>query len=290
MEIRQLRYFLVVADELHFGRAAERLSIAQSAVSQQVRRLERELGVTLLDRTTRTVRLTDAGRRLVPYAERVLTDVDAARAALDDLRTERTGTVRLGTATGLGGRLDAILEHFARLAPHARLDLVTAPAADRVRRVRSGELDAALLRGEHHDTGLELLPLWRDPLVAALPARHPLAVRAAVDLADLAGLPLRIPSRARNPQLHDEVLARCAEAGSSPVLGPESTTDQDTLAAIGFGTPSWTVYYAPKAEQISAPGVVFRPLRPEPALHTYLAVRPDPPRAELRALVDACAR
>lgn len=289
VELRQLRYFLTLAEELHFGRAAERLNIVQSAVSQQLRRLERELGVDLFDRSTRTVRLTEAGHRLLPYAERVLADVDAARAAIDDLRTRRDGTVRLGTSTGLGSRLEALLARFRELAPEATLDLVTAPVADRLRRVRSGELDATLVRGEQRDAGLELLAVWHDPLVVALPARHDLAVRSRIELAALADLPLRLANRQRNPPLYDLVLDCCRRAGFSPTLGPEFTTDQDTLAAIGFGAPSWTVYYAAQAGQIAPPGVVFRPLAaPAPAMPTYLAVRPDPPRAELRALIEAC--
>ncbi|MGW1076682.1 LysR substrate-binding domain-containing protein [Streptomyces sp. NPDC002537] len=289
MEIRQLRYFLTVAEELHFGRAAERLHIVQSAVSQQVRRLERELDAELFDRTTRSVGLTEAGRRLLPHAREVLAAQTRARAAIDELRTERAATLRLGTSAGLGARLDAILADFARLAPEAQLELVTAPTEARLKGVRSGELDATLLRGERAGSGLEFLPLWQDPLMAALPARHDLAVRAEIDMADLAGLPLRLSSPSRNPALHDLVTECCREAGFEPVLGPEFTTAQDTLATIGFGKPSWTVFYAPHAEQLPVPGVVFRPLRnPAPVMRTYLAVRPDPPRAGLRALIEAC--
>jgi DNA-binding transcriptional LysR family regulator len=288
VEIRQLRYFLTVAEELHFGRAAQRLHIVQSAVSQQLRRLERELGVELLDRTTRTVRLTDAGRRLLPHAREVLAAVSRARAAVDGLRTERAGTVRLGTSAGLGARLDRILAEFALLAPEATIDLVTATTEERLRAVRAGELDAALLRGERDTPGLELLPLWRDELMVALPARHDLAVRREVDMAALAGLPLRLASRRRNPPLFDLVVGCCRRAGFEPTFGPEFTTDQDTLASIGHGPPSWTVFYAPQAEQLPVPGVVFRPLRqPTPVMRSYLAVRPDPPRAELRALIEA---
>jgi DNA-binding transcriptional LysR family regulator len=259
VELRQLQYFLTVAEELHFGRAAERLHIVQSAVSQQLRRLERELGLSLFERTTRTVRLTEAGRRLRPHAERILADVAGAQAALDDLRIARAATIRLGTSTGLGARLDAIFDEFSRRMPEARLDLVTASSTDRIRRVRSGDLDAALLRGLPDDADVKLIPLWRDPLVAAIPARHELAVRASVELAALAGLPLRLASRARNPQLHDLVLSCCQAAGFTPTFADEFTTDQDTLAAIGFGPPSWTVYYATQTIQIASPGVVFRP-------------------------------
>jgi DNA-binding transcriptional LysR family regulator len=288
VEIRQLQYFLTVAEELHFGRAADRLHIVQSAVSQQLRRLERELGVELFDRTTRTVRLTEAGRRLLPHAREVLAAVSRARAAVDGLRTERAGTVRLGTSAGLGARLDRILAEFARLSPRATIELVTGATEERLKAVRSGELDAALLRGERDTPGLELLPLWRDELMVALPARHDLAVRSEIDMAALVGLPLRLASRRRNPALFDLVVGCCRQAGFEPAPGPEFTTDQDTLATIGHGAPSWTVFYAPQAELLPAPGVVFRPLRhPTPVMRTYLAVRPDPPRAELRALIEA---
>jgi DNA-binding transcriptional LysR family regulator len=289
MEIRQLQYFVTVAEELHFGRAAERLHIVQSAVSQQLRRLERELRVDLFDRTTRTVRLTEAGRRLLPYAREILVLQDKARTAIDDLRTERTATLRLGTSSGLGARLDNVLAEFARRAPDARVELVTRSTTERLKLVRSGELDATLLRGERDERELEMLPLWADPLLAALPATHQLAVRAAVDLADLAALPLRLASRADNPTLHDLMVESCRAAGFEPTFGPEFTTVQDTLATIAYGSASWTVFYEPHAQQLPGPGVVFRPLRnPTPMMRTYLAVRPDPPRAELRALIDAC--
>lgn len=289
MEIRQLQYFLAVADELHFGRAAERLHIVQSAVSQQLRRLERELGVTLFERTTRTVRLTEAGRRLVPEAREVLDAVDRARSAIEDLRVERHDTVRLGTSDGLGVRLNDVLGEFTARADGCQLELVTAPTDERLKRVRRGELDATLVRGVADSSDLEFLELWNDPLMVALPARHDLAVRQAIDLADLAGLPLRISSRERNRALYDLVLESCRTAGFEPEFGPEFTSAQDTLAAIGFGVPSWTVFYAPHADQIPVPGVVFRALRnPTPTMRTYLAVRPDPPRSGLRALIDAC--
>jgi DNA-binding transcriptional LysR family regulator len=289
VELRQLRYFVVVAEELHFGRAAERLHIVASAVSQQVRRLEHELGVALFERTTRTVALTDDGRALLPHARRVLDGAAAVRIAADALRGDRAATVRLGTSTGLAGRLEAILTGFAERAPLARLELVTAPADERVRMLRGGALDAALLRAPGPDPTLDLLALWDDPLVVALPAAHPLAAGPAVEVAALRGLPLRLADRARNPPLHELVLRSCRAAGFEPTPGPAFTTDQDTLAAIGFGDPCWTVYYASQADRLAAPQVAFRPLTgPAPVMPTALALRREPPREQVRALIDAC--
>ncbi|MER5302629.1 LysR family transcriptional regulator [Streptomyces lasiicapitis] len=289
MELRQLRYFLTVAEELHFGRAAERLHIVQSAVSQQLRRLERELDAELFTRSTRVVRLTEAGHRLLPYAREMLALQARAREAVDELRAEQSATVRLGTSSGLGARLDSVLTAFTRRTGHAQLELVTSSTEERLAQVRSGDLDAALLRGERTDPGLEFLPLWQDPLVAALPAGHELAARQTVELARLADLPLRLAARSRNSALHDLVMVSCRAAGYTPVLGPEFTNDQDTLAAIGHGRPSWTVFYAPHADQLPVPGVVFRPLSdPEPVMRTYLAVRSGPPRAALRDLIESC--
>ena len=103
------------------------------------------------------------------------------------------------------------------------------------------------------------------------------------------GLPLRLASPARNPQRHDLVVSCCQQAGCTPTFADESTTDQDTLAAIGFGPPAGTVYYAPQVSQIASPGVVFRPLgNPGPAMTTYRAVPPGRPRAELCGLIEAC--
>ncbi|HEY4459193.1 MAG TPA: LysR family transcriptional regulator [Pseudonocardiaceae bacterium] len=286
MELRQLRYFVTVAEELHFGRAAELLHIGQPAVSQQIRRLERELGVELFNRSTRTVALTEAGRLFLPHARDVLAAAARARTAIDELRAV---VLRLGTSSGLGARLETILAEFARRAPHAQLELVSTPTEDRLNRVRSGDLDATLLRGDRAEPELEFLPLWQDELMVALPAQHDIAAREAVDFADLEHLPLRLTRRAANPALHDLVLRCCREAGFAPRFGPEFTTAQDTLAAIGFSKPSWTVFYAPHAAQLPVPGVVFRALRnPTPLARTYLAVRPDPPRAELRVLIEAC--
>lgn len=287
MELRQLRYFVTVAEELHFGRAAERLHIAQPAVSQQVQRLERELRVQLLDRSPRRVRLTEAGLRFLPAARAVLAAADRARASIADLAAGRAEVFRLGTVTGLGERLDAVLDAFAEQAPQVQVELLTLPVRDRLAQVATGDLDAAFVRAPEpgESPELDFLPAWDDPLVVALPARHPLARRESVRLPDLAEVPLRLTERRNHPALVDLVLNACARAGFEPSPAPTSTTLQDTLAAIGAGSPMWTVVYESNARQTRNPRVAFRPFADGGlSLPIALAVRADAASPNLRLL------
>ncbi|MFJ9844216.1 LysR substrate-binding domain-containing protein [Kitasatospora sp. NPDC101155] len=286
MELRQLRCFVAVAEELHFGRAAERLLLGQPAVSQQVRRLERELKVELFDRSPRYVRLTPAGERFLPAARDVLAAEDAARALAADLAAP--AVLRLGTITGLGERLDLILDTYQRRAPGVRVELHSAPVRERLARLADGRLDAAFVRGAIPGSSADLrfLPVWQDELVLALPARHALADQAEVDLAELAALPLRLTERRNHPALVDLVMGACAQAGFQPVPGPTHSTLQDTLAAIGAGIPMWTVVYAANARMVNTHRVAFRPCRTPLALPTSIAVRRLAPLPGL--LLEAC--
>ncbi|RLU86891.1 LysR family transcriptional regulator [Streptomyces griseocarneus] len=289
MEIRQVRYFVVVAEELHFGRAAERLHIVQSAVSQQVRRLERELGVELFDRSPRHVRLTGAGARFLPAARELLVAEERARAAVAGFSGRAVRALRLGTSTGLGVHLDRLLDAFAAAAPDVPVELVSAPARQRTEMVAAGDLDAAFIRGGMAAPGLRVVPVWRDPLVAVLPSAHPLADAPDVALADLAALPLRLPPRRDIPALVDLVVTACHDAGFEPVPGPLSHTLQDTLAGIGRGEPTWTVAYAAHAGQLRPARVSFLPFRgPGLRLPTGLAVRAEDMPPALSLLVEAC--
>ena len=320
MELRQLRYFVTVADTLHFGRAAELLHIVQPAVSQQIRRLERELGAQLFDRSPRHVRLTEAGDRFLPAARAVLAAEQHARSVISELTAPRQRTLRLGTSTGLGDHLDRVLDQLARRAPELTVELVSAPVQDRLRQVAEGRLDAAFVRAgveagaradagagaasragtgdgppEQRDrtpapAGLRTVQVWRDPLVAALPARHPLADRPAVDLADLAGLRLSLTSRRNHPALVDLVVGACAAAGFEPLPGTGAGTLQDTLAAIGAGQPMWTVVYAAHARLLRSERVAFLPFRDAGlALATSLVVRATAPSPQFELLLAACS-
>ncbi|AKU17152.1 LysR family transcriptional regulator [Luteipulveratus mongoliensis] len=290
MELRQLEYVVAVAEHLHFGRAAESLHIGQPAVSQQIRRLERELGAELFDRSARTVRLTETGQRFLPEARAVLAAVSRATAVVAS-RDGRPVPLRLGTSSGLGGRLDSILSELESQSSPVVVDLVSTSTRARLERVRSGQLDAALVRGldRERQPDLDVESVWNDSLLAALPADHVTAnLPEPVALADLASLPLRLVDRRHNPALVDLVLTACGASGFEPVRLPPSGHLTDTLAAIGAGSPSWTVVYAAHARLLRVPRVVFREVDPPLALPTSVVTRSGTPSGPVAALLRAC--
>ncbi|MCB8901048.1 MULTISPECIES: LysR family transcriptional regulator [unclassified Streptomyces] len=286
MELRQLRYFVTVAEEGGFGRAAERLSIVPSAVSQQIARLERAWGVVLFDRTTRRVRLSAAGERMLPEARAVLAAADRTARVAADIAAGDDGILRLGIVHGPGERLNRVLAGLAAGAPLLQVRLRSLPVADRLAAVRAGELDAALVRAVGSAPGLALLPLWRDPLHVAVPASHPLAAEPVLRLDQLASLPLRLAPREDNAPFHDLITGACRAAGAVPPPGPPFTGLQATLTAIGSApTASWTVFYEVRGLP-PVPRVALRPLAGLDVT-TFLAARPGPPGPALRHLLRA---
>ncbi|MEU6393008.1 LysR substrate-binding domain-containing protein [Streptomyces sp. NPDC046939] len=291
MELRQIRYFVAVAEELHFGRAAERLHIGQPAVSQQVRRLERELRTQLFDRSGRTVTLTETGAALLPEAREVLRASGSFASKADQLAGRGAATLRVGISSALGPRLDDFLDALPTHDAGARFEFQTLDARTRMEQVRAGHLDAAFVRGVEHAPGLRLLPLWDDPLMVALPASHALAAHNRLDLADLADLPLRLTSREENAVLFDTVVTACRAAGFEPAFGPPLTHLQDTLAEIGAGTPGWTLLYPMAARTVSSRRVTLLPLEGNPVtMRMSLAVRENADQARLNVLREASDR
>jgi DNA-binding transcriptional LysR family regulator len=284
VDLRQLQYFVTVAEAGSFTRAADRLHIGQPAVSQQIALLERLLGVQLFDRTTRSVRLSAAGRTLLPEAR-------AALAAAEQVRRVAAGIVasvelRLGSSHGLGDRLYRALDELASRAPNLTVRLTRAPQDDRLALVRSGDLDAAFVRVLTAAPGLHLEPVWTEQLIVALPQQHPLAEQEQLDWADLGALPLRLAPAANNPPFHRVVTAALRAAGVDPPAGPPFTTLQDTLAEIGSGPPTWTVFNH-GAELPRVPRVVLRTLAGS-AVPISLALPQGPPAPAVQALLDAC--
>ncbi|MEA2168166.1 MAG: hypothetical protein QOF76_1466 [Solirubrobacteraceae bacterium] len=187
MELRQLRYLVAVADELHFTRAAAREHIAQPALSQQIRRLEAELGTALVERTTRRVALTEAGDVLVARARRALAELAAAEHELADLAGVRAGHVSIG-ATGTLGPIDLsyLLAKFHEQHPHVELTVRERPSDELADLLRTDAIDFAFLSvTERLREGLELHRLIEEELVVVLPVAHPLAKRRELKLVDL---------------------------------------------------------------------------------------------------------
>ncbi|WET83244.1 LysR family transcriptional regulator [Amycolatopsis sp. QT-25] len=265
MELRALRYFVAVAEELHFGRAAERLRIVQPAVSQQVARLERELGTRLFDRTSRTVRLTESGRRVLAAARETLAAAEHVRAVVH----EPSDLVRIGTAAGLTARLERGIDALRELNPGFDLVLVDLPVIERVHALRRGELDLALVRGPVSAPGVRVLPVWSEPLHAVVSARHPVAERGSVTVAELADHVLRAPS---DPPLHEAVTAALGSTGTR--FGRPVGTAQDTIVEVGSDPGSWALMPATEVAAIGSTRVRSLPLLP-PITITGNILTPD---------------
>jgi LysR family transcriptional activator of glutamate synthase operon len=203
MELRQLRYLVALADERHFTRAAEREHIAQPALSQQIRRLEAELGLTLVERTTRRVAMTQAGDLLVGRARRVLAELDAAQAELASLAGVQSGRLSVGALHTMGPvDLSLLLASFHRSHPGIDLEVREQSSEELAEMLRVDEIDLAFLSVTEHiqSRGLTLHRLVSEELVVVLPTEHPLAARPSVrfgELADEAFISFRRGSRLR---------------------------------------------------------------------------------------------
>ncbi|MBN6041277.1 LysR family transcriptional regulator [Amycolatopsis sp. 195334CR] len=265
MELRALRYFVTVAEELHFGRAAQRLNIVQPAVSQQIARLERELGTRLLDRSPRTVRLTEAGHRVLTAARETLAAADRVREVVH----EPSCVVRIGTAAGLTARLERGIDALREQNPEFELVLVDLPVAERIAALRRGELDLALVRGPVSAPGLRVLPVWTEALHAVVSRRHPLAERSSVTIGDLAEHVLRVPS---DPLLHEAVTTALGPGGAR--LGRPAGTVPDTIVEVGSDPGSWAVLPAADVAAIGSTRVRSLPLIP-PITITGHILTPD---------------
>jgi len=276
MDVRQLGYFVTVAELRHFGKAAQRLHIVQPAVSQQIARLERELGLTLFDRSHRQIALTADGEAFLPHARRVLRALDSAANAAADLAAGAAGLLRVGSSEGLGPRLDQILAAFRLQHPSAIVQLSVGTTPAKLAAVAAGDLDAAFVRAPEEHSGVRLHHLWNEPLLLALPVGYP---GDPVELSALADLPLAQTPREHNPGMFDLVVAACRAAGFSPKAGPQLGSMQDLLAGPVAAGHCWTVLYAATAPPATAN---VRLPTPDPALTvpTSLAVA-DPTRRTL---------
>lgn len=258
--LRHFRYFQVVAEEGHFGRAAERLRIAQPSLSQRIKRLEQELGVSLFDRGPRGAALTPAGRILLVEAEDLLESGDRVLATAAGLRSGRAGTLRAAVPPDLGwSALAALLTGFENASLGTRLDLRELPMAAVVRELSQHTVDAAIVRHPCPMAGLAFGPVLHQPLGALLAADGAHADRPEVDLAELTGQRLVLFARPAAPALYDEMLTTLARHGCTPAAVVDKPSSDVAAALVLAGT---AVALVPRTAP--PPGVVWRPLTGTP--------------------------
>lgn len=230
MELRQLEYFVAVAEERNFTRAAEKAHVAQPGVSAQIRRLERELGQQLLDRSGRSVRLTEAGAAVLPYARAALAAVAGARLAVDELTGLLRGHVAVGTVTSHSVDLPGLLAEFHDAHPAVEITFTEATSAELLEGLRTGRLDAAIVSvGPTTPPGVELEVITDQPIVAAVGPGHELAVHSAISLDTLRGRALI--SLPRGTGLRTRIDEACAAAGFTPHIAFEAS-DPEVLAQL----------------------------------------------------------
>ncbi|GAA1349742.1 LysR family transcriptional regulator [Streptomyces beijiangensis] len=287
---RELRYFVTVAEELHFTRAAERLYVSQPALSKQIRALERQLGGPLFVRDRHGVTLTPTGTALLPHARRMLAVWDEGRSAVErSLADQRTTlTIGMSTSPGRGGLLPAIRSRFTAAHPNANIRLRQISWEDPTAGLADASTDVAFvwlpLPDEHRYT---CTVLAEEPRLLALPETHPLASRPEIDFArDLLDEPfLALPDSAG--PLHDYWLATDSRGGVPPRIGAEVASTEETYEALvaGLGVVLVATGNAPL---ITLGGVVTRPvLGIEPSRYV-LAHRTDDHRPLPHAYARAC--
>ena len=284
MELRHFRYFVAVAEELHFGRAAERLHIVQPALSRQIIALERELGVELFDRS-RGVTLTASGEAFLSEARNVLRHADQAAQAAKATASGSIGSLEIGCiGSAMWKILPAILSEHRRRHPDLLFHLHQTSSPLQIESLRKGELHIGFVRplAQHDDLVFETV--LREQFVIAMPATHPLANREAIDLAELCDETFITLPRENAPMLHDQHVATCLSYGFTPKLADQGDSPTSLgMIAAGLGVSLTTE----SALNISWAGIAFRPLiRPTPEVDMAVAYRRDNRSPAVSAILD----
>lgn len=262
MELHQLRCFVAAAEELHFGKAAQRLQMLPSALGRHIKLLEEDLGTQLFARTTRAVSLTDRGAALLRDARAILTKVDAVEQSFRrGARATSARRLRVGAIdSAAAGLLPSLLHDFRARHPDTAVQLLEEKTIRLLPKILSGALDLAFVRPpQRTDKRLEFCPLLTESAVVALPQRHVLASRRFISLGEIADQPLIVPDRRSRPHSHDLTMKLFMQAGLTPhvaQLADEKQTIVNLVAArLGVAiVPRWT-------SRLAISGVRFVPLR-----------------------------
>jgi len=278
MELRHLRYFVAVAEELSFTRAAERLHIGQPPLSHQIQMLEAEVGARLLERSKRWVRLTEAGKLFLDDARRVLALSEQAVQTARRAERGEAGELRIGFtfSTPLTPLFATVVNHYRQRYPGVQLTLQEMSTLGQIDAIANRELDLGLVRPPEltQPAAVELTMLRRDPLVMVLPVRHPLVGKKRLTIADLKGEPLIMYPESVGTGIHLQINRLCKEAGFAPTIAMEAP---EVSTIIGLVAAGCGVSVLPSAFSIiQMRDVVYRPLADREAKTTlYLARRKD---------------
>jgi DNA-binding transcriptional LysR family regulator len=287
VELRQLRYFVTLAEELHFGRAAEREHIVQSALSQQVQRLERELGVRLLERSTHHVSLTAAGAVFLAEVRQILAHVDRA-AGVARKAEGAAAALRVGIIDSSYDSMPQILHEVQARYPGLVIHQVEAGVPGQYQQLIDGRLDVGIGRAELAPPQVASLLFRQDPLGVLVPAGHRFAALPGVPVADLAGEPLLLAEEVRAPEFNQFTVETCRSAGFTPTV--YGGTVESIRAAADLVAQGRCLYCVPSSCIAALPGTTWRPLT-EPASYYPWSVlwRAADDSGHVRAVVS-CAQ
>nr|WSY55130.1 LysR substrate-binding domain-containing protein [Streptomyces sp. NBC_00886] len=285
MDLRRLRYFLVLAEELNFTRAAHRLHIAQPALSQQIKALERDVGAPLLERNSRGCRLTVVGQVVAREAGELLTHADASQERIRAAVGGRQGQLRLAlTRSARGGPVDALIAAFRTHHPDVDLVVRTGWTAHNVTELLAGRVDAAFVRPPLDSAVLECRHIAREELLLAVPAVHPLARERRVSRGRIAAEPVILWPRENAPGMHD-LITRQLWPDGGPRIVREEPDDEQLLLSVAAGAGIAPVPEG-RARALRIPGVrLKRMTTPMPIVDLALAYQPLRATPALRGLL-----
>jgi DNA-binding transcriptional LysR family regulator len=271
MELRHLRYFVAVAEELHFGRAARRLKLAQPPLSQQIRSLEGELGLALFLRTSRKVELTEPGRLFLEEARSVLMQAEKAAQTMRAAHRGEAGRITIGfTTSAVYSIVPGILREFNRSRPQVEIRCVEMNAEQQETALRERQIQVGFTRTPLNENGLQTEILGKDRFVIALPADHPRVSQLKLRLKDFSSEGFILFSRNQGSAIYDAIIASCQRAGFSPRVAQEGGGVQTILALVAAGLG---VAMVPASlRHLQRPGVIYRELPPSDTQEVCLAL------------------
>lgn len=236
MELRQLRHFLALAEEMHFGRGAARVCISQPALSASISRLEEDLNVRLFERDKKSVRLTFAGNLMLSYARDLIAQAERTRCFSQALAAGKVGRISVGFSCAvLTPELDKVFTTFRKVFPEIEIVMIENSSQRQFELLISGQLDAGLVNFPVPPAGLEYIELFTNRFVVCLPKGHHLAAHKILHLSQLRNEPFILLSRDRAPSVYDMMLGMCVTAGFQPKIAYESEHTFSTVSLVERG-------------------------------------------------------